>query len=145
MFKLILIPTDGSEISKRVVRDCMRFAKSIGSNVIGLTVIPPYMPYVNAEGVLVDSREQLDHESVEYANRCLDDIREAAVEFGVRCATFHVIDNNPYEAIIRTAQDRECDLIVMASHGRKGIRGFLLGSETQKVLTHCQIPVLVFR
>jgi nucleotide-binding universal stress UspA family protein len=145
MFKRILVPTDGSIISNRVIRDCMRFAKQIEATIVGLIAIPPYAPYVNEAGVLVDSREQLDREWVSYANQCLDEIKVAAKDFGVKCETFHVIDNYPHAAIIETAQNRKCDLIAMASHGRKGVKGFLLGSETQKVLTHCQIPVLVFR
>jgi nucleotide-binding universal stress UspA family protein len=145
MFKRILLPTDGSDSSKRVIADCMKLAKQINAEVIGLIALPPYIPYVNEEGELVDSRERLDREWVSYANRCLDDVRAAAKDAGVKCQTFHVIDNNPYEAIVETAGNRRCDLIAMASHGRKGVKGFLLGSETQKVLTHCRIPVLVFR
>jgi nucleotide-binding universal stress UspA family protein len=145
MFKHILVPTDGSEISKRVLRDCIQFAQEIGAAVIGLTVISEFSPYAFEAEMLPDLREQYEAESIAYANRCLDDIKSAAKEAGVKCETFFVTSNYPYAAIIQTAQEKHCDLITMASHGRRGVKGVLLGSETQKVLTHSQIPVLVFR
>lgn len=145
MFKHILVPTDGSEISKRVIRDCIQFAKESGAEVTGLTVVSEFSPYALEAEMLPDLREEYEAESIAYANRCLDDIKISAKEAGVKCETYYVTSNYPYAAIIQTAQERHCDLITMASHGRRGVKGILLGSETQKVLTHSQIPVLVFR
>jgi nucleotide-binding universal stress UspA family protein len=145
MFKRILVPTDGSEISKRVMQDCMKFAKELGAEVIGLSVAPPYSAYVYQAQVLADAKDRFDDECTQFANRCLADLKTAAKEFGVKCETFYVVGDFPFESIIQIAKDKHCDLIAMASHGRKGIKGFLLGSETNKVLTHSQIPVLVFR
>lgn len=145
MFKHILVPTDGSEISKRVIRDCIAFAKEIGAEVTGLNVIPEYSVYAYQAEILIDTREQFIKECIDYANEYLDDIKAAAKEAGVKCDTFYITSDYPYAAIIQAAQEKKCDLIAMASHGRKGVKGLLLGSETQKVLTHSQIPVLVYR
>lgn len=145
MFKHILVPTDGSEISKRVIRDCIAFAKEIGAEVTGLNVIPEYSVYAYQAEILIDTREQFINECIDYANEYLGDIQEAAKEAGVKCDTFYITSDYPYAAIIQAAQEKKCDLIAMASHGRKGVKGLLLGSETQKVLTHSQIPVLVYR
>jgi nucleotide-binding universal stress UspA family protein len=145
MFKRILVPTDGSDISKRVMQDCMKFAKGIDAEVVGLAVAPPFSAYVYQAQVLVDAESRFNDECAEYANRCLADLNAAAKEFGVKCESFYMVGDFPYESIIQTAKDKHCDLIAMASHGRKGIKGLLLGSETHKVLTHSQIPVLVFR
>lgn len=145
MFKHILVPTDGSEISKRVIRDCIAFAKEIGAQVTGLNVIPDYSVYAYEAEMLIDNRERFARECIDYANEYLEDIKTAAKEAGVECDTYYVTSDFPYAAIIQAAQEKNCDLIAMASHGRKGIKGLLLGSETQKVLTHSQIPVLVFR
>ena len=93
--------------------------------------------------MLPGMREQYEAESIAYANAYLDDIKNAARDEGVKCDT--CVDYYPYAAIIQAAQEKQCDLITMASHGRRGVKGVLLGSETQKVLTHSQIPVLVFR
>ncbi|PRC93473.1 universal stress protein [Solimicrobium silvestre] len=145
MFKHILVPTDGSEISKRVVRDCIKFAKEINAEVIGFTAMPEYSVYAYEAEVLLDAMEQFTNQCIANATRNLDDIKAVAKEFGVKCETYYLTSDFPYAAIIQAAQDKNCDLIAMAAHGRKGIKGILLGSETQKVLTHCQIPVLVFR
>jgi nucleotide-binding universal stress UspA family protein len=145
MFKHILIPTDGSEISKRVLRDCIKFAKEIGAEVTGLTVIPEYPIYAYQAEMLIDSREQFTKECEAYANDYLTEIKAIAKEAGVKCNTFSLTSDYPYAAIIQTAQEKDCDLIAMASHGRRGVKAVLLGSEAQKVLTHSKIPVLIFR
>jgi nucleotide-binding universal stress UspA family protein len=145
MFKHILMPTDGSETSKRTIQDCIAFAREIGAEVTALHVIPEYPVYAYQAEMLVDTREQFTNECIECANEYLGDVKTAAKEAGVKCDTYTVTSDYPYAAIIQAAQDKQCDLIVMASHGRKGVKGLLLGSETQKVLTHSQIPVLVYR
>jgi nucleotide-binding universal stress UspA family protein len=85
------------------------------------------------------------NECIDVANKYLADIATAAKDADVKCDSFHVTSDHPYTAIIQTARERNCDLIAMASHGKKGVKGLVLGSETWKVLTHSQIPVLVFR
>ena len=95
--------------------------------------------------MLEDTREQFLVESRAQAEKNLATLKRAATEAGVPCDTVVETSDHPYEAIIRTADSRGCDLILMASHGRRGMQGKLLGSETQKVLTHTTIPVLVYR
>ena len=93
--------------------------------------------------MLEDTREEFARDSNAHARRYLGVIERAAVEAGVPCETVLATSDDPYEAILRTAHDKGCDLIMMASHGRRGVRGLLLGSETHKVLTHTKLPVLV--
>jgi nucleotide-binding universal stress UspA family protein len=145
MFKHILIPTDGSEISKRVLHDCIKFAKEIGAEVTGLTVVPEYPVYAYQAEMLIDAREQFTKECEAFANDYLAEIKVAANEAGVKCDTVSITSDYPYVAIIQVAEEKGCDLITMASHGRRGVKAILLGSEAQKVLTHSTIPVLVFR
>jgi len=145
MFKHILIPTDGSETSKSMVGDCIAFAREIGAGITGLHVVAEYPIYAYQAEMLPDTRERFEQECVDLAHEYLNGIKKAAAEAGVSCDTFYVVSDQPYAAIIKAAQDKHCDLIAMASHGRKGVKGLLLGSETQKVLTHSQIPVLVYR
>lgn len=145
MFKHILLPTDGSEISKGAILSAIAFAQETGAKVTGLYVIPEMNPLSYQSEILEGGNEQLLQYSITQANDYLADIAIAAKEAGVKCETFYMSSNHPYEAIVDAAQDKGCDLIAMASHGRKGVKGLLMGSETQKVLTHSTIPVLVFR
>jgi nucleotide-binding universal stress UspA family protein len=145
MFKHILLPTDGSDASKSAIRDCIALAKDIGAEVTGLHVMPEFHVFTYQTEMLEDTKEQFARVSIEQAAKYLAEIELAAKEAGVNCDTLYVTSDDPYEAIIKAAQDKRCDLITMASHGRKGVKGLLLGSETQKVLTHSQIPVLVYR
>jgi nucleotide-binding universal stress UspA family protein len=145
MFKHILLPTDGSEISKRAIQEGIAFAKDCGAEITGLHVLPEYSPYAYQAEMLVDTREEFYRECVAFAENSLAQIEAAATKAGVKCHTYYVTNTYPYEAIIEAAQEKHCDLIAMASHGRKGVKGLLLGSETQKVLTHSKVPVLVYR
>jgi nucleotide-binding universal stress UspA family protein len=145
MFKHILFPTDGAATCKHIITECIVFAKGIGAQVTALHVMPKYYPYSYAAGMPMESLEAFRRDCIAAAEEFLDEIRKAASEEGVQCEAIHVTSDYPYDAIIRTATDRNCDLIVMASHGRKGVKGMILGSETQKVLTHTKLPVLVFR
>ena len=95
--------------------------------------------------MLEDTREQFERDTKIRAKQILDLVEERAHKAGVPCGTTSVTSDHPYEAIIHAAQESNCDLIVMASHGRRGVQAFLLGSETLKVLTHSRIPVLVTR
>ena len=145
MFKHILLPTDGSAASEAAIRSCLRFAKEIGARVTGLHVLPEFHVLTYNTEMLEDTREQFAQDSEAHAKTFLTAIEHAAKEAGVACDVLRMTSDHPYQAIVQAAQDQQCDLIAMASHGRKGLQGFLLGSETQKVLTHSQIPVLVYR
>lgn len=144
MFKHILVPTDGSPLSEAAVAHAIEFAKSIGAKVTGLHVIPPFHTFTYDSEMLEDTREQFDKDSQAHAEHFLAKIESMAKEAGVECRTMYVLHDHPYEAIIDTAKEAGCDVIAMASHGRKGMKGLLMGSETQKVLTHSTIPVLVY-
>jgi nucleotide-binding universal stress UspA family protein len=144
MFKHILLPTDGSELSEAAIKNGMPFARSINASVTGINVILPFHILTIDTLMLEDTEEQYARDSVARAKQYLAVIENAAKDAGVPCDTLYVTSNDPYDAIIKTAWDKQCDLIMMASHGRRGVQGMLLGSETQKVLTHTRIPVLVF-
>lgn len=145
MFKHILLPTDGSELSEAAIQKGVQLAKSINAKVTGFHVILPFHVFTFQTEMLEDTKEQYEKDSKAHAERSLDVIKRTAEEAGVWCDTDYVIESHPYEAIIRAAEEGQCDLILMASHGRKGVQGLLIGSETQKVLTHTKIPVLVVR
>jgi nucleotide-binding universal stress UspA family protein len=147
MFKHILIPTDGSALSHKAIDKGVRLAKSLGAKVTGLFAAPPATPVVFSHHVPVGYQTPQQHaKAIEKAtSRYLDAIKTAAARAGVRCECIHVTNDFPADAILAVAKKQKCDLIVMASHGRRGAARVLLGSETQKVLTHSKIPVLVTR
>lgn len=147
MFKHILLPTDGSELSEKAVDQGVRFAKSVGARVTGLHVMPQYQVVAYDAMFPMDlvSEEQFNEESRARADRFLGTLKKVAEAEGVPCETVTATSDHPWEEIIKTAQDEGCDLILMSSHGRRGLVGLILGSETTKVLTHTQIPVLVLR
>lgn len=145
MFKRILIPTDGSPASQRAILAGVELARETGAEVIGLTVVPSFHTLSLDPEMVETTPEHYTQEAAQRARKILADVEQAANEAGVRASVEQCIGNDPYESIINIARDRNCDLILMASHGRKGIKGMLLGSETQKVLVHSAIPVLVYR
>ena len=145
MFKHILLPIDGSELSEAAIQKGIQFAKSINAEVTGFHVILPFHVFTIQTEMLEDTKKQYESESKVRAEQFLGVIKKAAEKAGVRCDTDYVTSNHPYEMIIQAAEKKGCDLIMMASHGRRGVQGLLIGSETQKVLTHTKIPVLVFR
>ncbi|MBI2313397.1 MAG: universal stress protein [Betaproteobacteria bacterium] len=147
MYKHILIPTDGSPLSREAVASGVKLAKSLGARITGLFAAPPATPLVYEDFVPVGYATPQQHaEMIENtAAKYLGVIEKAARQAGVPCECLHVTNDFPADAIIAVAKKRKCDLIFMASHGRRGLAGVLLGSETQKVLTHSRIPVLVFR
>ena len=145
MFKHILLPTDGSDLSAGTIKEGIRLAKSIGAKVTGLCVIPfPHRSFSETE-ILTEAHEQASKRCKAVGERYLAGIEKEAKETGVACEAVYERSDYPYEAIIRVAEQKGCDLIMMASHGRRGVRALLIGSETQKVLTHSKIPVLVYR
>lgn len=145
MFKHILLPTDGSKLSEVAVHKAVDFAKVIGAKVTGFHVMPEFHVFTYRTDMLEDTREEFARDSRAHAEKYLAVIQAAAKDAGIQCETASTASDHPYEAIIQAAKKRGCDLIMMASHGRKGVQGMVLGSETHKVLTHSRIPVLVYR
>jgi nucleotide-binding universal stress UspA family protein len=145
MFKHILIPTDGSDLSRKAVLYGVRLAKESGAKVTGLTVAEPYR-VATMDTILISVDEgDYEEQSRVLSEKAMEQVKMAAQAAGVPCETVREVNDQPYRAIIDAAQALQCDLIVMASHGRRGISALLLGSETAKVLTHSTIPVLVYR
>jgi nucleotide-binding universal stress UspA family protein len=146
MFKNILIPTDGSELSQRAVHMAVSLAKLHGARLTGIHVIPDYHLLIAYEGAFDPvTEERIEEEAKARAQNYLDFVRKSAQDAGVPCDTVCETSDHPYDAILKACDTRHCDLIVMTSHGRKGLAAVLLGSETRKVLTHTRIPVLVVR
>ena len=145
MYKHILIPTDGTPLSDSAVDKGLAFAREIGAKVTVLTTIEPAPMLVAASVQIVESQARYHQHAAEQAARHLGEALAKAEAAGVPCETLQVESEHPYQAIIETAATKGCDLIAMASHGRRGIAALVLGSETTKVLTHSKIPVLVCR
>ena len=147
MFKHILVPTDGSELSESTVERAISFAKDAGARITFFYAQPDFPMPIYGEGALIDptTPEQFSRAAQAEAERILAKAKESAAAAEVVSSSDTVVSEVPYEAIIESAERNGCDLIFMASHGRRGLSGFLLGSETQKVLTHSKIPVLVYR
>jgi len=145
MYKHILIPTDGSDLSGLAVREGVRLAKTLGARVTALTVSSPFHTIALDPVMLTYTPAQYRKDCEAAAAQYLGVATQAAQAAGVPCEAVHVVEDHPYQAIIDTARGKGCDLIFMASHGRKGMPSLLLGSETTKVLTHSKIPVLVCR
>lgn len=147
MFKHLLVPTDGSPLSQSTVERAISFAKDAGARITFFYAQPDFPMPIYGEGALIDptTPEQFAKAANDEARRILDDAKSRADDAGVGADTDTVVNEVPYEAVIDAAERHGCDLIFMASHGRRGIAGLLLGSETQKVLTHSTIPVLVYR
>jgi nucleotide-binding universal stress UspA family protein len=146
MFKHILIPHDGSELSRRAARAAVHLARIVGARVTSLYVqdLPSATDYTRFNANAVSPAEfRADEEARAKAVGTL--VMDMAVEAGVPCETLTVKGDSPWEEIIRVAGEAGCDLIFMASHGRRGLAALVIGSETHKVLTHCRIPVMVYR
>ena len=145
MFKHLLIPTDGSDLSRKAMLYGVQLAKESGAKVTGIHVTEPYQA-VSMDAVLVSmAQDEYEEGAKRLSERALDQLRIAADAAGVDCDTISEVLDQPYRAIIDAALEKGCDLIVMASHGRRGLSALLLGSETSKVLAHSTIPVLVYR
>lgn len=147
MYSKILVPTDGSQLSNRALKEAASLARAVGATLTLFYAAPAYrMPSAGFEGVLIQNvvtPERYRRSMRAHARRLLDTAaRKAGGTVTRRACEF---SDQPYEAIISAARKNKCDLIVMASHGWRGLKGLLLGSETHKVLTHSKIPVLVVR
>jgi nucleotide-binding universal stress UspA family protein len=145
MYKHVLIPTDGSDLAEKAVRYGVSLAKEQGAKITALTVSRPFHVVTLEPGMLTDSPELYSKHVAERTRKYLDVVSLAAKAAGIACDTLSFEHEHPYQAIIETARNRECDLIVMASHGRSGVSAIVLGSQTVKVLTHSKVPVLVYR
>jgi nucleotide-binding universal stress UspA family protein len=145
MYKHVLLPTDGSELSAHAVQEGVRFAKSIGARVTALHVTPPFYPTEMPGHAMIARAREHEDQGKESARRALEAVEQAAGKAAVECAGVHRVSEAPWEEIINVARERACDLVFMASHGRRGVAALVLGSETNKVLTHSKIPVLVTR
>ncbi len=147
MFKHILLPTDGSKLSGKAVKSGIDFAKKIKARVTAVHVVPEFKLMVD-EGITILNaalKKRFEDEGRARAQKMLDEIARQARAREVRCTTLCVASDLPYQQIIATARKKKCDLIMMASHGRRGLSSLLLGSETAKVLLHTKVPVLVVR
>ena len=145
MYKHILIPTDGSELSTKAIKEGVALAKAIHAEVTAITVSETFHTFSVNPLVVTETPEQYQKDSDARAEKYLSVANDAAKAADIPYEGIHVIHDYPYEAIIAAAKERGCDLIVMASHGRKGVSAVVLGSETVKVLTHSNIPTLVCR
>jgi nucleotide-binding universal stress UspA family protein len=145
MFTHVLLPTDGSSLSQTAVQKGIQFAKIVKAKVTGLCVVPKRSYSIYEAEVPAKFTEEAAAEWKAKAEGILSALSKAAKEAGVPCDVVIETSDQPYEAIINTAEQKGCDLIMMASHGRRGVGALLIGSETQKVLTHSKIPVLVYR
>lgn len=147
MYQRILVPTDGSPLSKKAVKSAVELAAAVGAEVVAVNVVPRY-PMSYFEGGLSISPSEVSRVEKQWAEQgqaLADAVGAAAAKAGVKARAVTVKSDLVAEAILGAAKKNRCDLIVMASHGRKGIKRLLLGSETQHVLTHGNIPVLVLR
>lgn len=145
MYKNILIPIDGSELAEKAVQHGIALAKAIGAKITVLTVLRPFHFFALIPLAVGDTEAQYTQALRESGAKLLYAVANAANAAGVVCETVHLEHEHPYQAIIDTAKAKGCDLITMASHGRRGVSALVLGSETVKVLTHSKIPVLVHR
>jgi nucleotide-binding universal stress UspA family protein len=145
MYKTILIATDGSSLSNRAIEHGVNLAKPLGAKVILLTVSETFHVFALDSDQLEETSASFKEHMQRQATRVLTEALDVARSVGIEASTLQLEDDAPYRAIIRTAENQHCDLIVMASHGRGGVSALLLGSETMKVLSHSRTPVLVVR
>lgn len=145
MYKHLLIATDGSELAGKALTRGIELAKSIGARVTIVTVTEPFSASVPAEVAIVYPVEQYELAAEQSASKILSDASSVAAREGVRCETVHVKDQFAAEGIVATAQNFGCDLIVMASHGRRGFMRLMLGSQAHRVVTQSTVSVLICR
>ena len=145
MYKHVLIPTDGSELSSKAEAAGLTLARALGARATALTVTQPFQFIGTDPMMLVVSEPEYEKAQAARAEKTLERVKATAAAIGVPVETVRAVTGQPFDAIIATAKERGCDLIFMASHGRRGVAGLIIGSETVKVLTHTKIPVLVYR
>ena len=147
MYQKILVATDGTTLSKKAVRTAIGLAAATGAKLVALYVVPryPMSYYEGGANVTVEEIERTEKLWADKGQALVDDVRRQAQAAGVDVKAVTTQSDMVAESIISAAQKHKCDLITMASHGRKGLKRLLLGSETQHVLTHSKVPVLVLR
>jgi nucleotide-binding universal stress UspA family protein len=144
MFQRILVPTDGSDITAKAVTTAISLAKAVGAKVYTISVKEPF-PYSAISEMQPTPPQEFFDAQERIAAKRVQAVVESCKAAGIACEAHTVEALHPWEAIIDHAKHQQCDLLVMASHGRRGVAALLLGSETQKVLTHSQVPVLIVR
>ena len=147
MYKNILVPTDGSGLSRSAASSAVKLAKALNAKVTAFFAAPAPTPLVYEGLIPVGYTTPQEHAEMirKTAEKYLGVIEKASERAGVRCRSVYVTNDFPADAILAAAKQYKCDLIFMASHGRRGLSAVLLGSETQKVVTHSKVPVLVYR
>jgi nucleotide-binding universal stress UspA family protein len=148
MYKHILIPTDGSEVAEKAVEAGTNYAQEAGAKVLFFTAMPAYQPPSEAQMYArqpFKSVMQYEEDAAKAASEILDRVAQKAKAANVAFHTDYALSDHPYEAIIAAARQHGCDAIFMSSHGRSGLSGWLHGSQTRDVLTHSDIPTLVYR
>ena len=148
MYKNILVPIDGSRLSEKAAKEAVGLAQAVGAKITLFHCVAEFPAPVFAESAIMAAQitaGQYRKEAVKHAEDVLAKAARKLAGSGLVVDTLHEVNDLPYHAIIAGATKKKCDLIVIASHGRRGLSGFLLGSETQKVLTHSKVPVLVYR
>ena len=147
MYKNVLVATDGSKLSDKAVAHAVALAHSVGASITAFYAAPDYPMPAYADGMVYEpvSRREYTKLAAQDAEKILGKVVAKAKAGGVECKTTFDIASTPWEAILAASKKSKADLIIMASHGRRGLSAVLLGSETQKVLTHSKLPVLVVR
>lgn len=148
MYKHIMLPVEGDELSSKAVKECFTLAKAIGAKVTVLHVVPHvnmHVPVGFTSEIVENLQKQREDEEVKEGQKMLAEVEQNAKATGVEFDNIVVVGDNPYEEIIDNAEKQDCDLIMMASHARRGLDAMLFGSETVRVLRHTKIPVLVVR
>ena len=145
MYKKILIPTDGSDLAGQAVDAAIDYARLAGATIVAFSVAQPYPMLPAMDGAMMIDPGFESTELQQLAQHAVDAVAHAANAAGVACETHTSMSFLPYEEIIRAADEYQCDVIFMASHGRRGLSRLLAGSQTQKVLAYSHMPVLVLR
>ena len=147
MYTNLLVATDGSKLSEKAVLHAIGLARKLGAKVTAFYAAPDYPEPVYSEGIIYEMMSRKDYAAMAAADaeKILAKIAKKAEAAGVRCETRHALSRAPWEAILAAAKKYKCDAIVMGSHGRGGLAALFLGSETQKVLAHSKLPVIVAR
>ena len=147
MYKHILVPIDGSKLSNKAIEHAAGLAKDLGAKITAFYASPDYPLPMYADGAVYEpvSKKEYAELAAKEAKKVLDAAVKKIESSGVSCSSVHAIAAAPWEAILAAAKKQKADAIVMASHGRRGVSALLLGSETQKVLTHSKLPVVVVR
>ena len=147
MFKNILVPTDGSRLSVKAGKQAVKLAKTLGAKIVAFHAAPDYASTYYGDGYILRAPSAKARAEIarKQAQKYLAAIEVEAEVEKVPCEPYYIVSDSPYEAVIEAARKKKCDLIVMASHGRRGLSALVLGSEVHKVLVHSKIPVLVCR